>query len=387
MDKRDQRGFYIVIPSNVQPELHASNTASSFQTTFPNSYNLMGEWEVALTEMSYVNTIPTIVDESFSIDSSRLNINKNKKYTFAVEVISLQPTKKGEREITFNKFTAVHPDCPFDVVHNPLDNRFEIRAVKDDVPPNIYLSRLESNLMKLAHPAGRWLEGGIYRQLWMDTLKKDSVYKSFENPTLLVGRSTIDFWVKSTECLTVSVPKGYYPTPEKLVEALNRETKHPLADWEESVRTGGKSACGYRFAYNANENRIVLGLAQFTDLTFHGNLHSLLGFNNNHYGEREQTADHAPLMNQGIYHIYIYCDLCAPIRVGNALVPLLRAVDVPPSNWGQVRSTRFTRPMYIPIDKSTFYSIKVELYDDTGRPISFREGRTVITLHLRPRRL
>ena len=214
-------------------------------------------------------------------------------------------TNKGEREITFNKFTAVQPDCPFEVVHNPLDNRFEISAVKDDVPPNIYLNKLESNLMKLAHPAGRWLEGGIYRQLWMDTLKKGSVYKSFETPTLLVGRSTIDFWVKPTECLTVTVPRGYYPTPEKLVEALNHETKNPLADWDESEKSEGKSACGYRFAYKANENRIMLGLARYTDLTFHGNLHSLLGFNKTRYGAREQTAERAPLMNQGIYHIYI----------------------------------------------------------------------------------
>mgnify|MGYP000551062982 CR=1 FL=1 len=404
----DDRGFYCVLPSNVQPDFHKDNTASSFQTTFPNSYNLTGEWEVALTEVSYVNTIPTIVNEHFTINSSKLDSDA-KTYLFDVHnffLIQDKPKtkkKKWEQELnlpeypdladltskkTFHKFRAKSKDCPFSIRYIKSLDRYIIKAEKEDIPPNIYMYKREAELLKFTYPDARVIEDGKYIQLWRETLKKGSTYSSRADPSWLGAAETIGLKVMSTECLTISIPKGFYPTAEKLVEALNREMKHPLADWDKSVQSGGKTACGYRFAYNSGENRIMLGLTEYTDITFHENLHQILGFENRRYRGGQFTAKHAPLMTQGIYHIYIYCDLCSPIRVGNMLVPLLRTIEVPSSkDWGRVSCIRFQRPMYIPIAKSSFNSIKVELYDDTGRSITFSEGRTVVTLHFRPRHL
>ena len=409
----DDRGFYCVLPSNVQPDFHKNNTASSFQTTFPSSYTLNGEWEVALTEVSYVNTIPTIIDEHFTINSSKLDSDA-KTYTFDVSNfflstdIAKNKKKKKENEEgeerdsssensslkdlpslnTYHKFTTKSKDCPFSIRYMKSANCYVIKAEKEDIPPNIYMYKREAELLKLTYPDARVIEDGKYIQLWKETLKKGSTFHSRAGPSSLGAAVTIAFKVMSTECLTISIPKGFYPTAEKLVEALNREMKHPLADWDKSVQSGGKTACGYRFAYNSGENRIMLGLTKYTDLTFHENLHHILGFEKRHYKGARFDAEHAPLMSQGIYHIYIYCDLCAPIRVGDVLVPLLRTIEVPSSkDWGRVSCIRFQRPMYIPVNKSSFNSIKIELYDDTGRSITFSEGRTIVTLHLRPRRL
>lgn len=447
----EEHGFYIVLPSNVQPDYHPKNTAGCYQTTFPSSYQLPGKWEVALTEISYVNAIPTIVNESFVINSSTLDTD-GKKYAFKVEGSKYlspkqladfnnswkqkmeekkkQEKKKQEKKEQdkmsvlekhqaiaeaerdkqeaaaeaqrdkqtalsvlrvqsgkfSNNFTPKKKDCPFTVTFNKTKEVIEIKAVKEDLPPNYYLFHLEAERLKLSNPNGRKIVSGKYHQLWTSTLKKGEIYSSKIHPQTLTA-PTIEFKEKKTKCLTVAASKGYYPSAEKLVEALNQETKHPLADWEKSEKSEGTKACGYRFAFNKAENRIMLGLTETTDLTFHGNLHTLLGFEKSYYTETRQTAKHAPLMNQGIYHIYIYCDLCAPIRVGNMLVPLLRTVDMPSGqDWGKVTSTRFERPMYAPIDKSSFNSVKIELYDDTGTPIAFSEGRTVVTLHIRPQR-
>lgn len=423
MDDVNSQGFYIVLPSNVQPNYHSDNTASRFQTTFPTSYNLSGgEWEVGLLEISYVNTIPTIINEHFTLNSSKFDDSNAKTYTFKVkgsmyfppeerqrrreleewrnsktaEELLKQPTpphhkKDAPKSVlagrrAFNKFTAEQDDCPFSLTFNKTTERYEIKALKRDLPPTVYLYKDEAVNLKLVNPEGRTVDGGKFRQLWTETLKKGSVYVSEVKPNALIAE-TIGFKIMNTECLTISIPKGFYATPDKLVEALNRDTEHPLANWDKSEASGGKQACGYRFAYNKSENRIMLGLTQHTDLTFRDDLHKLLGFSKNHYKGGRHTAERPPLMTQGIYHLYLYCDLCAPIRVGNMLVPLLRTIDVPSSKyWGQVTSTRFQRPMYNPVAKSSFNSVRIEIYDDTGQPITFSEGRTIVTLHVRPQR-
>lgn len=290
--------------------------------------------------------------------------------------------------IPYNTFTPrERKPSPMLITSNLSTKRIEIWPTLEDLPPRFYLSKREADLLKLGHPKGRKLEGGKYVQLWTETLRKGDKYVSFGEPEILKIVREITLKEISTECLTIPVPRGYYPTGEKLVEALNLETSNPLANWDKSEETGGKKACGYRFAYNKSENRIMLGLTRYTDLTFNDNLHTLLGFTEKHYKERRQTAENPPLMNRGIYNIYVYCSLCAPVRVGSVLVPLLRTIDVPSGQeWGRVACTRFNRPMYIPVNMSSFNSITIDLYDDTGRPIFFKEGRTVLTLHLRPRK-
>lgn len=429
----DERGFYMILPSNVQPDYHLDNTASSYLTTFPTSYQLSGgEWEVALTEVSYVNSMPTINAETFSINSSTLDTDAT-TYSFKVtnalylpqaerkrreEVKARQAeakrrrvegggganaeekTEEEEEEDGLNalkgmkncpKFEAIDSNCPFTITFNKTTERIEITAVKGDVEPNVYLYTPYVDILKLRQSKARQvqLEDEKYTQLWSKTLKRGKTYTSTATPGALpAALETLDFKVKNTECLSIAVNKGYYPDPEKLVEALNQETKNPLANFDESEKTEGKKACGYRFGYSKSENRIILGLSKYTDITFNNNLHYILGFKHDKYNQQRVKAEYPPSMHQGIFHLYIYCDLCAPVRVGNVLVPLLRAVEIPSGEkWGKVTSVRFQRPMYLPVNKSCFNSVKIELYDDTGRPILFQEGRTVVTLHLRPRRL
>lgn len=113
MNTVDERGFYLILPSNVQPNLHKNNTASSFQTTFPTAYQLTGEWEVALTEVSYVNTMPTINAETFSINSSTLESDAT-TYSFKVDNVLYMPSeekkkKRRERAAPDDERSPYHP--------------------------------------------------------------------------------------------------------------------------------------------------------------------------------------------------------------------------------------------------------------------------------------
>ena len=53
----------LVFPSNAQPERYG-NTAALFQTDLEEPLSLDGDWEVALQDMSYVNTMKTLMHES-----------------------------------------------------------------------------------------------------------------------------------------------------------------------------------------------------------------------------------------------------------------------------------------------------------------------------------
>ena len=57
------KSFTLVFPSNAQQERYA-NTAASYQTDLETPIDLAGRWEVALQDLSYVNSIKTHMNES-----------------------------------------------------------------------------------------------------------------------------------------------------------------------------------------------------------------------------------------------------------------------------------------------------------------------------------
>ena len=62
--------FTLVFPSNAQPERYA-NTAASFQTDLEKTIEFTGSWEVALQDVSYVNTMDSLISESMLLGHAR----------------------------------------------------------------------------------------------------------------------------------------------------------------------------------------------------------------------------------------------------------------------------------------------------------------------------
>ena len=59
--------FYMQLPSNACPVMHKDNTASLYNTTLDTPISLEGQWEVALSEVSYSNSINTFAGEQIHI--------------------------------------------------------------------------------------------------------------------------------------------------------------------------------------------------------------------------------------------------------------------------------------------------------------------------------
>jgi hypothetical protein len=80
--------------------------------------------------------------------------------------------------------------------------------------------------------------------------------------------------------------------------------------------------------------------------------------------------------------MYVYCDIASYTCVGDEKVPLLRVCDTE-GEYGQMIRTIFTHPHYIPISRTSFETLEININTELGRPMPFEFGKAVVTLHFR----
>jgi hypothetical protein len=74
---------------------------------------------------------------------------------------------------------------------------------------------------------------------------------------------------------------------------------------------------------------------------------------------------------------YVYTNIIEPVIVGNVKVRLLRMVE---SDGGHAV---FTSPIYVPLQTKNFDTMEVNIMSDTGQPLPFLQGKSVVVLHFR----
>jgi hypothetical protein len=85
-----------------------------------------------------------------------------------------------------------------------------------------------------------------------------------------------------------------------------------------------------------------------------------------------------------LHGLYVYCDVVEHVCVGDTAAPLLRIVDAGDGAANGENITRmFNTPRYIPMRKTAFDSIEIDIRDDIGEPISFEGGKLVVVVHCR----
>lgn len=193
----------------------------------------------------------------------------------------------------------------------------------------------------------------------------------------------------SPHVFSISIREGNYATIEEVVNELNARTRQyaemstsPLASIIDKWPT---------FGYNANNNKVEVGIVKGLQVTFTEGLCRLLGFRKrsmpigvdggSEYSivESDKTAD----INDGLEVFYIYCDILEYIPVGHTEAPLLRIVDSGSENLGSLVRRHYETPIYIPIQKKNFDSIEIDIRTDRGKPVPFERGKVIVTLHFR----
>ena len=64
------------------------------------------------------------------------------------------------------------------------------------------------------------------------------------------------------------------------------------------------------------------------------------------------------------------------------MAPLLRPVVVRGKPGDQI-SEKYINSMYLPVQKKSFDSIEINIMTDTGSPVPFIDGRSMVLLHFR----
>ena len=87
-------------------------------------------------------------------------------------------------------------------------------------------------------------------------------------------------------------------------------------------------------------------------------------------------------INAGFNFMYIYSDVVAYTACGDVEAPLLRVIPVHTSEHRHIHH-EFTNLHYVPVAKSYFDEVSINIYGDIGKIIQFTEGKSLVKLHFR----
>ena len=172
------------------------------------------------------------------------------------------------------------------------------------------------------------------------------------------------FWRIKEE---VKIPPKHYNNGYNLCAYLNK---------------GDKSQFDYEFEYDAVANTFSVQAKDATVVQITPHLAKMLGFPD-HQFLNEKVVGKPTLLNMNLHHFYIYANFIQSSEVGGAVVPLLRYCPIDNANYGQTIYKEFLNKVYIPVNVSRLHHVEFAIYDDTGKPIKFVGGRTVLTCHFR----
>ena len=81
--------------------------------------------------------------------------------------------------------------------------------------------------------------------------------------------------------------------------------------------------------------------------------------------------------------LYVYCDIVEVQQVGDAFGSLLRVVHVPDDGRKRAVGDWGAAPHWKPVSKNYFHQLEIDIRDEQGCPVSFKEGPVIGTVFLK----
>ena len=438
--------FHMILPSNVDAE----GTAAKYTTRLQTSINLQNyeDWEFALTEVQFVDAIKTFTGtEEIRLvkNYSDLVVHKIEKTTITLSKDKLIKDKQdkvvyddGPKEIywygLYDFFEAMSSDKMFadyfDIGYSTWEYKKVVilargstgnRASKLTLSPCLawvlgFHDSVEQGLIDTNEPESdievskrqkTLATSNILKEVTLETapvnskmIGKRKIWSNIridhEDPSLYWWKAeyTFDPWYHGS----INLPKV---TAREFIKAERytdtRNLSHGLNDGIFDKPEFSRHHIQLK-PNSRNTAKLVLEARPDPDKTKDGEIlelgyraASILGFNKNAIVlPRGKTvrlkAAHPPDYRRSIYSLYVYCNLCENMDVGNKRVPLLRNVAFNSRKFGDTISVIYNNPLYVSLKTRILDTIEVELKDDMGELIPFIEGKTTINLHFRRRR-
>ncbi len=161
------------------------------------------------------------------------------------------------------------------------------------------------------------------------------------------------------------VAVGHYTSLESVIQAINQQL--------------GPNFKNIRLTYDKLSRKVTLKAGPNIKCIFN-EIGEMLGFESNKLYTGTVTAPREADLENGFHNLYIYCDVIQAQLVGDSQVPLLRIVPVE-GNDGERVTRAFVNPQYLPVSRSEFDTLEVNIKRDTGEKVPFETGRVLVTLH------
>ena len=374
--------FYIVLPSNSNPNTHPQNTANKYTVSWevPVVLKDLTKWKVALTDMSYNHSTWSIrPGHAIQLKHSYLGVK-----TFQLQVYIIY--EMGSANYGFEEVSNDVPIIDFETLRMTRRIKF--------VSSKFFVLKVDkkSDAVTLGFDGVKLqLESVKVNDNRYELAATTPLAEKSGSASITVAFDTTFEYIEVKE--HVFKDSFAYSNVRQFLKAMQPIFKNIVGDLTMSesnvIQITVDQIPPRRKVYGFEKNRMIT-------LQFLNGFHHVLGFKDNstymiQLGDTVTTktivGDFQPELYQGITHMYIYASVCSPIQVGNIRAPLLKTVWIEPSKRfaiNEVRHIEFENKMHVPVSTNTFNSIEVNIRLDSGELIPFNTGSiTSLTLHFK----
>jgi hypothetical protein len=171
-----------------------------------------------------------------------------------------------------------------------------------------------------------------------------------------------------------TLPKGFYSSINQILRQIKSTDFRPHH---------------VQFTFDELTNRVSLACSETLKLKLNHKLSSILGYNGDAFGSylAPGLAPNPVNLNVNIpSQFFIHCDVVEPHLVGDSVERLLNSVGVEDaSQFGQLFVQRFETLEYVPLLKTSFQTIKIDIKTDEKCLAPFEFGPSLVKVHIRRR--
>ena len=183
------------------------------------------------------------------------------------------------------------------------------------------------------------------------------------------GKNFLEVFRSHNWFAKIKIKAGYYKSIKEVVKKI--------------MSNGLKEITDVKLVYDDTSKRITIKCKNNVTVILKDDIARIFGFVT---GTDIQAAVNRgftlALPETGNQNLYVYTDIIRGQYYGDVVVPILQTVTVKGEH-GTSISKHFERPHYIPLNKTNFDTIDINIRDEVGDLVAFEHGKVNITLHFR----
>jgi len=263
-----------------------------------------------------------------------------------------------------------------------------------DIYPTNTIAKYITRLPKPLEFDSEWEVGIseiIYPRTWYNVLTRQCYGYVTNGEHNVTSRLWVPegYYDNVAEMLDAIATKSFPLTRTNLVEDSDEDMEDTVSfvvdmlDKDDNNTMVYRHVDGVEFGVVRRTQKVFIRLPQNVNLEISKTFAQTLGFENRKFvGGNEYVSTFAADINRSFATMFVYCDVVRESIVGNTTVPLLRTLNVE-GRYGDIIQKTYHTPIYVPLQRSYFDSIEINIRDDTGRLVPFESGKAIVTLHFR----